>query len=236
MRNKTILITGGAKRIGAEISKYFAIKGYNIIINYLYSEEDAIKLSNFINNNGGNATPHKADVTKCNEVKTMFEFALKKFGKIDILINNAGLFPPKKSLEKLQYYEYIDTLNLNMNAAIITTKEFIKSGPSDGRIINIASIGGIDIFKNHIDYNVSKAGLIRITQVLAKELAPNISVNCICPGIVKIGDEIINFSLEKIPMKRFATTDDIISAVDFFAIGSRYITGQIVNVAGGMEL
>ena len=237
MKKKTILITGGAKRIGAAITKHFATKQCNVIINYLYSEKEAIQLADFVNQSGSNSIPYKADVTNVNEIAKLFEFAYKEFNGIDILINNAGIYPSKKSLDKLEYTDYISTLNLNMNSALITAKEFIKYKIADGRIINIASVGGINIFKNNIDYNISKSGLIRLTQVLAKELAPNTSVNCISPGIVKVEDnEKINFSLDKIPMQRFASTDDIIAAVDFFAFGPSYITGQVLNVSGGIEL
>jgi NAD(P)-dependent dehydrogenase (short-subunit alcohol dehydrogenase family) len=233
---RTILITGGAKRIGAAITKHFAQKKYNIIINYLHSEVEALTLSKYINESGAVSVPYKANVTNCNEMSALFEFAKNEFGSIDVVVNNAGVFPPKKTLAKLKFSEYLATLNLNMHSAMITTKEFIKQNISDGRIINISSIGGIDIFNNCIDYNVSKAGLIRLTQVLAKELAPKISVNCICPGIVKVNNEDIDFSIEKIPMRRFATTEDIVEAIDFFVIGPKYITGQILNVSGGMEL
>ena len=238
MKKKTILITGGAKRIGAAITKYFATKNCNIFINYLHSEKEAIELERFVKAAGSVAIPYKADVTNNDEVATLFEFANKEFGGFDILINNAGVFPSKKTLDELKYTDYIDTLNLNMNSALITTKEFIKNKTKvrDRRIINISSVGGINIFKNHIDYNLSKAGLIRLTQILAKELAPNTSINCICPGIVQIENEEINFPLEKIPMQRFATTDDIIAGIDFFANCPSYITGQVLNISGGMEL
>ena len=236
MKKKTVLITGGARRIGAAITKYFAQQKYNVIINYLRSEEYAKILASDINKSGGVAVPCKADVTNVNEIKELFEFAKKEFGRIDILINNAGVFPPKRNLKELKISDYLDTIKINMDSAMITTKEFIKSDIIDGRIINISSLGGINIFKHYIDYNVSKAGLIRLTQVLAKELAPNISVNCICPGIVRMDNEEINFPVEKIPMRAFASTDDIVAAVVFFAMGSKYITGQVLNVSGGMEL
>ena len=237
MTKKTILITGGAKRIGAALSKHFAQQKHNIVINYFHSEEDANKLSSFINDAGGCAIPYKADVTDSKQVKKLFEHILTNFDNIDVLINNAGVFPPKRTLKELEYIDYLNTLNLNMNAAVITTKEFIKrKNITDGRIINVSSQGGIGIFKQHIDYNVSKSGLIKLTQILAKELAPNISVNCICPGVVKVGNEEIQFPLDKIPMQRFAVIDDIISAADFFVNGSSYITGQVISVSGGMDL
>ena len=237
MNKKTVLITGGARRIGAAITEYFAKQNYNIIINYLQSKKNAHQLANNINNAGGRAVPFKADVTNCNEIKDLFEYAAKEFQCIDVLINNAGMFPTKKTLAELKFTEYLETLTLNMHSAMITTKEFIKhTNLIDGRIVNISSLGGINIFEQHIDYNVSKAGLIRLTQVLAKELAPNISVNCICPGIVQVDDENINFPTEKIPMQRFATTEDITATIDFFVNGPIYITGQIISISGGMEL
>ena len=236
MKKQTILITGAAKRIGAAIAKHFANNDCNIIINYLHSENEAIQLAEYIKKMKANPIPYKADITNVDEVSAMFMYAKKEFGGVDILINNAGVFPPKQPLEKLKYSDYISTLNLNMSAAIITTKELVNTNVSNARVINIASVGGAKIFKNHIDYNVSKSGLIRLTQVLAKELSPSISVNCICPGIVQIGNEKIDFPFENIPMQRFATTDDIIAAVNFFATGPSYITGQVLYVSGGMEL
>ncbi|MCL2040319.1 MAG: SDR family oxidoreductase [Bacteroidetes bacterium] len=236
MKKQTILITGGAKRIGAAIVKHFAKNDCNIIINYLNSEKEVVQLAEHIKKNDVNPIPYKTDVTNVGEVANMFMYAKKEFGGVDILINNAGIFPPKQPLEKLKYSDYFSTLNLNMNAAIITAKELVNSGVSNARIINIGSIGGTKIFKNNIDYNLSKTGLIRLTQILAKELSPSISVNCICPGIVQIDNENINFPLKNIPMQRFAKTDDIIAAVDFFANGPSYITGQVLHISGGMEL
>ena len=236
MKKQTILITGGAKRIGAAISKYFAKNNCNIIINYLHSEKEAIQLAEHIKKIGANPIPYKTDVTNVYEVADMFRYAKKEYGGIDVLINNAGVFPPKHSLEKLKYTDYISTLNLNMNAAIITTKELLNTNVSNARVINISSIGGTKILKNHIDYNLSKSGLIRMTQILAKELSPNISVNCICPGIVHIDNEKIDFPVKNIPMQRFATMEDIIAAVDFFATGPSYITGQVLHISGGMDL
>jgi 3-oxoacyl-[acyl-carrier protein] reductase/pteridine reductase len=130
---------------------------------------------------------------------------------------------------------------------LLTAKEFAKQNIIDGRIINISSIGGVNIFKNRIDYNISKSAVIRLTEVLAKELAPNISVNCICPGIVDFGDDAILIaprrfseskipSKNKIPMQRYANIDDIFDAIYFFASSSHYITGQVLNITGGMEL
>jgi len=122
---------------------------------------------------------------------------------------------------------------------LLTSKEFSKHHTT-GKIINISSIGGVNIFKNRIDYNISKSALINLTKVLAKELSPDFSVNCVCPGVIDLKTEPLidnNYPSEhSIPMKRYADINDLFEVIYFFATCSHYITGQVLHIAGGLEL
>jgi 3-oxoacyl-[acyl-carrier protein] reductase/pteridine reductase len=235
---KTILITGAGKRIGAALAKYFGLKGYNIVVHYNTSEKSASEVVETIRSSKGSAISYCADLRIAEQVHTLFDFALQQYGKIDVLINNAGVFPNKTTLQDMRLDEWNDVFNTNLTACLLTAQEFSRqSNLNDARIINIASIGGLQRWKYRIAYNVSKNGVIALTKSLAKELAPAVSVNCICPGIVQLEEnEKMAISRDKIPMLEYATIGDICGAMDFFVDGSHYITGQILSVDGGMSL
>jgi 3-oxoacyl-[acyl-carrier protein] reductase len=248
---KTVLITGAAKRIGASLAQNFAKLNWNVIIHFNNSENEAKKLSDEINslkNNELNRISEifKADLKNENEIIELFNFSVKKFGKIDLLINNAGIFPEKNPLEKTEISFWDEIMNSNLRSQFLTSREFSKKlnenfEQKTGKIINFSSLGGTQIWSEKIPYNVSKAGIIQLTKALARELAPKISVNCVCPGIVFVEendkDETgkIVIPASKIPMKRYANVEDIFEIVHFFATSTNYITGQIVSVSGGLE-
>lgn len=234
---KTILITGAAKRIGASLSLQFANLGYNILIHYNSSGTEAKNIMDKINSNNGKAQIFQADLSKEIEIKKMFEFAKSKFGRVDVLINNAGCFHQKTELENIDILLWNTTMNINLTAQMLTAKEFAKQDIETGKIINFSSLGGIKVWDRRIPYNVSKAAVIQLTKALARELAPRIAVNCICPGIVKIDEnETLAVTTNKIPMQRYATIEDIWEVVNFFTSSSNYITGQVLTVDGGMNL
>ncbi|MDR0928058.1 MAG: SDR family oxidoreductase [Ignavibacteria bacterium] len=231
---KTILITGSARRIGASIAKKFARYDYNIIIHYLSSKEAAEHLAKEI---GNNSIAIRADLRKESDVEILFKTAIDVFGQVDILINNAAVFPPKHNIDELTLNDWNNTINANLTAQMLTAKQFAIQPITDGRIINFSSLGGIKTWDRRIDYNVSKVAVIQLSKSLARELAPHISVNCICPGIVKLdSDETLAIPAVRVPMQRYASVDDIFDAVYFFATASKYITGQTLLVDGGLSL
>ena len=270
---KTILITGAAKRIGASLALKFAAMNWNILIHYNNSEIEAKQLlekinsANFTLNSKNNCSENndntnknddfsknytgiakifKADLRNENEIINLFDFASKEFAQIDVLVNNAAIFPEKKMFSDIDSIFWDDVFATNLRSQFLTSREFsntvkekIKENPNSNtnfKIINFSSLGGLKIWDKKIPYNISKSAVIQLTKALARELAPQISVNCICPGIVKIDErEEIFISESKIPMQRYATVEDIFELVYFFATSTNYITGQVVTVDGGME-
>ena len=236
---KTILITGAAKRIGAELTLRFAAQNWNVLIHYNNSEIEANQLCKKINSNQnftGIAKIFRADLTNETDIINLFNFASKEFAQIDVLINNAGVFPAKKSIINIDALFWDNVIDMNLRSQFLTSREFSKIAKENSKIINFSSLGGLKIWEQKIPYNISKSAVIQLTKALARELAPRISVNCICPGIVKVADnEEVFISETKIPMQRYATVDDIFELVHFFATSTNYITGQVVTVDGGLE-
>lgn len=244
---KTVLITGGARRIGKSLSENFAKKGYNVIINYNNSQNKAEKLQVEIIKLGVKCEIIKADVSKFDEVKNMFAI-IQNFSDKDmipnILINNAGVFTPQTAFEDLELKVWEDTINTNLSSQYFCSQEFLKLTKYykliGSKIVNFASLGGIEVWKDRTSYNVSKAGVIQLTKSLARDLAPLISVNCISPGTIEIEDENASENLrittDRIPMGRFGNVDDIFDAVYFLATCSDFITGNNIIVDGGYSL
>ncbi len=234
---KNVLITGAAKRIGANLALRFAEKKWNVIIHYNTSEKEAIQLKNQIINHGIEVSVLKADLTNENEIINLFSEINAIYGKLDVLINNAGIFHQPLDNPQIDANFWDKIFNINLRSQFLTSREFAKYANENAKIINFASLGGLEIWKKRIPYNVSKAAAIQLTKALAREFAPKISVNCICPGIVKIDeDEHFAISTEKIPMQRYATSGDIFEAVYFFATCTPYITAQLLLIDGGLNI
>jgi len=236
--NKNILITGGGRRLGRHLSINFAKIGYNVVIHYNQSEDNAIATRNEIIEFGGNCILIRADVRNKIEVFTAMNLAVEKFGKIDVLVNNAGVFPTKTEFSELSESLWDDTMNVNLRGEFYFSQAFARHF-AEGRIINIGSIGGAEAWPGRIPYNVSKAAVIHLTRSLALELAPNFSVNCVAPGIIEIderAEELISIPAGRIPFGRYGTADDVFDAVRFFAERTNYITGQVLFVDGGYNL
>ncbi len=235
-----IFITGAGRRIGKHLALDFAKKGWCVAIHYFHSQEEAEDTKYEIFSSGGKAITIIADARKPREIAASVNYAFEKFGQIDVLVNNAGIFPDRKSLIDLEEEMWDETMDINLKAAYLFSRYYAKNVKETGRIINIASLGAYEIFKERIPYNVSKAGLVQLTKALARDLAPKISVNCVAPGVIDFGDdassEKITFSADRIPMKRFGNSDDMFDAVKFFAEASQYITGQTILVDGGFQL
>jgi len=234
-------ITGGGKRLGRGLAVEFAKKLWDVAIVYNSSQKEALQTFEELKTFGTKISLLKADVTNKKEIEDAFKKVTMEIGVPDVLINNAGVFPPLLKLDEITEDIWAQTLNINTNGAFITSQAFARIALKGARIVNIASLGGLEVWKHRIPYNVSKAALIQLTKALARELAPNISVNCVNPGTVLMPDELEShdttlFELEKIPMQRYATVSDIFDAVWFFSTCSHYITGQMITVDGGYHL
>jgi NAD(P)-dependent dehydrogenase (short-subunit alcohol dehydrogenase family) len=249
MANKIALVTGGVRRLGKDISLALAEKGFDIVLNYNGSSPDTVaKTAGEIEKLGVKAYPVKADVSKSDEVTAMFDKVRKVCGSLDVLINNAAVFEGVDFFDITE--EFIDkVLGINLKGTLFCSQEgaklMMKSGADTGRedrkrIINLCSLGGILNWPKFIPYSVSKAGVHKLTKIMARKLAPEILVNGIAPGTIVIEDD-PNYTVDpeevkKYPMKEFGKAKDITSLINYLATENEYITGHIFIVDGGRVL
>ena len=240
---RTVIVTGAAKGIGKAIAKEFANKGYNVVINYKTSEAAAMELKEELASEGKSVEIYKADVSKKEEVKGLIDFTINRFGKIDVLVNNAGISEiiPFADIDEENWDKMIDN---NLKSVYLTTKEAIENmlKYKDGHIINISSIWGITGASCEVHYSTAKAGIIGFTKALAQEMGPsNIKINAIAPGIIDTDmnkelskEELIEIEKE-IPLGKMGKAEDVAKAVAFLA-ESDYVTGQIIRIDGGWKV
>lgn len=238
--NKVVVVTGGSRGIGAEIVKKLAGDKYRVILNYNKSENEAKKIKEDLQKDNINIEIFKADVSKREEVKELIDFVINKFGKIDVLINNAGISQAKLFTD-LTDEDWNNMIQTNLTSAFYCTQEAIKNMISrkEGLIINISSIWGVTGSSCEVHYSVAKAGIDGMTKALAKEVGPsNIRVNSIAPGIIDTDmnkaytDEEIKDIIEDIPLNKIGKKVDIARCVEWL-IEDEYTTGQVISINGG---
>lgn len=240
--NKVVLVTGSSRGIGRSTIIEFASHGYDVVINYVNNENKAIELSNYVKETYNVDTlVIKCDVSNEEEVKNMISEISNKFDKLDVLVNNAGISIDNNLCEK-SYSDFMKVLSVNLGGPFLVCK-YAKDIMKKGSIINITSTNGIDTnYKESMDYDASKAGLISLTKNLALELSPNIRVNAIACGWVNTD---VNIDLEpsfkekemsKILLNRFAESNEIAKVVYFIASDdASYINSSIIRVDGGYK-
>lgn len=232
-----VFITGAGRRIGKTLAINFAKKGWDVAINYNSSEKAALETADICKSHGVRANIYKADVSKKDEIIGAMDKAIEELGLPLVLVNNAGVFPQRTKIADIEESLIDDIFDINLKGEFFTSQYFSQLAMPNSRIINIASLGGYEIWKGRLPYHISKSALLHMTRALAVELAPNISVNSVSPGAIQvIEDPAMDSSLipiDKIPMKRYGTPDDIFDAVYFFATTNSYITGQDIIVDGG---
>ena len=242
-QSKTIIVTGGSRGIGANIATQLAISGYNVILNYNKSEEYALEIKRKLNLEGKNIEIFKADVTKREDVRRLIEFTVQKYGKIDVLVNNAGISQIKLFTD-ITDEDWENMIRTNLTSCFYTTQEAVKYmiNSKNGCIINISSIWGSIGASCEVHYSAAKAGLDGMTKALAKELGPsNIRVNSIAPGIIntemnsKLSKEDIDNITQEIPLMRIGYPQSITNCVKWL-IEDDYTTGQIIAVNGGWDI
>lgn len=240
--NKVALITGGARRIGAETANYLHSKGINIVITYSKSSVAANALKKELNfKRKDSCHIYKAKFNSNINYKKTTTDIIRLFGRLDYLINNASKFYPTK-INEVTDKAWLDTIDTNIKTPLFLSKYFYNElKKRRGVIINIIDIHVEPPLKDHIIYNVSKAGLLALTRTLAKDLAPQIRVNGVSPGAIMWPEnESSNKKkldiLSKIPMKSVGEPADIAKTIYFLLEQSPYITGQNINVDGGRRL
>ena len=240
--NKTILITGAAKRIGREMALSFFSKGWDIVIHYNGSKEEAEALADEMNSERTNsAIIAQANLDNANEVTQLVEKTLSKNSRIDALINNASTFYPTP-IGTFSEENWNALMGSNLKAPLFLIQSFHKElEKNKGFIINVTDINVDKALVNHSIYLAAKSGLQTLTKSLAKELAPNIRVNAIAPGAileppnVEWTTEQKNNIINAVPMKRMGTEKDIVDAAIYLS-EAEYVTGQILNIDGGKSL
>ncbi len=244
MTGQTAIVTGGGRGIGKAISIALAKKGVNVVVvgtNIDIASQTAEELVD----HGVRSISIKADVSQTDDVKNIFEKTLSEFGKVEILVNNAGITRDSLII-RMKDEDWDAVLNVNLKGTFLCTREAVKIMIKQkyGRIINISSIVAFMGNPGQANYSASKAGIAGLTKTIAKEYAGRgITVNAIAPGFITtamtetIPENIKNEMLKAIPMNRFGTIEDIANGVVFFASPEAgYITGQLLHINGGMYM
>ena len=242
-RLKTVLITGGVKRIGLSIARILHDNNYNIIITYNKSSKQAKDILTELNDKSKDSCRIiKIDFSKISNFSKFYSDALKCFGRLDVLINNASRFYPTK-INQVNEKSWFDLIDTNLKSPLMLSKVFCPELKiRRGNIVNIIDIHIDPPLKDHIIYNISKAGLLALTKTLAKDLAPQIRVNGVSPGAIMWPEADENKVkkkkdiLSRIALKRVGDPKDIAKAVLFLIKDGNYITGQNINVDGGRKL
>ena len=241
--NKVIIVTGASKGIGKEISKELAKKGNTIIANYNKSEKEIKELQQELEKQNIKIDIYKADGSKREEVANLVKYTIQKYGKIDVLINNAGISQIKE-FTQITDEDWNNMINTNLNSVFYMSQEACHNmiHNKKGCIINISSIWGITGASCEVHYSVSKAGVDALTKALAKELGPsNIRVNSIAPGIINtemnahLSEEEKQNIEEEIPLEKIGKAIDIERCVEWL-IKDEYTTGQVISINGGWNI
>ncbi len=241
--NKVIIVTGASKGIGKEISKELAKKGNTIIANYNKSEKEIKELQQELEKQNIKIDIYKADVSKREDAANLVKYTIQKYGKIDVLINNAGISQIKE-FTQITDEDWNNMINTNLNSVFYMSQEACHNmiHNKKGCIINISSIWGITGASCEVHYSVSKAGVDALTKALAKELGPsNIRVNSIAPGIINtqmnahLSEEEKQNIEEEIPLEKIGKAIDIERCAEWL-IKDEYTTGQVISINGGWNI
>lgn len=245
LKGKIAVVTGAGRGIGRAIALQFAEYGAKVVVNYRSSLTQVDELLLAIKAAGGEAIAIQADISREDQAKALIEAAVKKYGRLDILINNAGI-TKDNLLMRMTEEEFDSVLNTNLKGTFFCTKyaSMVMLKQKSGKIINISSVVGITGNAGQANYAASKAGVIGFTKSVAKELAGRgITVNAVAPGFIEtdmtenLPDKVKEAHIALIPLKRFGKASEIAGAVSFLASeAANYITGQVLKVDGGMAI
>jgi NAD(P)-dependent dehydrogenase (short-subunit alcohol dehydrogenase family) len=238
LTRRVALITGGAKRIGRSLAMALAEAGADIAITYRESAAEAEVTVGEIRALGRKAAAFPCDVRSPASVRHAVQAVFVEFGQLDLLVNNAGAFETAV-LESITVEQWDAMFETNTRGPFLVSQAaFPHLKAAQGRIINIGSLGGLHPWPTHGHYCTSKAALHMLTLTMAKAFAPDISVNCVAPGMISDGEVSAEYEhfAHKTPMRRNGTPQEVAAAVVFFATGPAFITGQILCVDGGLGL
>lgn len=243
LKGRTAVVTGGSKNIGLAIAEQFALAGMNVAI-LSVSKGSAVKASNLINLKGGVTIGVQCDVSDQNSVEIALKKVFQHFGSIDVLVNSAGILD-MFTIDEMTVEHWDKVMSINLRGTFLMIQKSVKylEKSSAPRIINISSNSGrMGGFENGMAYSASKGGIIAMTYGIARQLAPKkITVNCVAPGTIESDmlnardEDTIKRLLTRFPIGRFGTSDEVASAVCYFAsIESGFTTGSVLDVNGGL--
>ncbi|MGI4758326.1 MAG: SDR family NAD(P)-dependent oxidoreductase [Janthinobacterium lividum] len=235
VRGKRVLITGGVRRLGRSFTLALAAAGADVVVSTRMPDAESDSLLAELRQAGASANVVVCDVTRPDEVKRAVAEATEHLGGLDVLINNAGVFETA-ALEDLTPGQWDAMYATNTRGPFLVAQAALQHlRASRGRIINIGSLGGLKPWATHGHYCASKAALHMLSQTMAKAWAPEVSVNCVAPGMILFpGDE--SRVTSKTPMQRDGSPEDVVSAILYFATAPAFITGQMLAVDGGLSL
>lgn len=246
---RIVLVTGSGRRIGRALAIGFARRGFDVAVHYGHDRAGAERTVREIQDLGASGSMFQADVRDREGVRRMVFDAADAFGGLDVLVNNAGVYPPQAKVPEIAEEAWRSVLETNLYGEFFAAQAAAEvmlergagapEGEEVGRIVNLSSLGAFQIWKDRIPYNVSKAAIVQLTRALARALAPRIAVNSVAPGAIAIPEDPAPGAMipaSRIPMKRHGSTDDIFAAVWFFAVEARYVTGQTLIVDGGLNV
>jgi NAD(P)-dependent dehydrogenase (short-subunit alcohol dehydrogenase family) len=241
LHGKVVWVTGGAKGLGRALALGFAREGTDIAFSYNQSTDEATKTQSEVQATGVRCMATRADLRHVGEVREVAREIDATLGRIDILINNAGLFE-RTPIDEMTEKQFDDMLGVNLKATLFASQEAARrmKRQGSGTIVNIASVGGMIPWRGYPVYCASKAAALMATRSLALALAPDVRVNAIAPGVLTVPKEMepedVNSLRENIPMGEFGRYDDVVEAALFLTKSGRYITGETLVVDGGRQL
>ncbi len=240
LSGKTVLITGGARRLGRAIALKLAEAGADVAITFRNSAHEAQHTVIDAGSFGGRAVALRCDITDEKSVRAAIKDTARELGGVDILVNNAANYETAE-FDRLTLKQWDAIFASNTRGPFLVSREALKYlRERKGRIINMGSLGGLRPWASHAHYCSSKAAVHMLTKVMAKALAPEIAVNCVAPGMIDLGEKAAAGFMKKMaretPMRRNGRGEEIAAAVLFFAAAPKFITGQILAVDGGLGL
>lgn len=234
LEGKLVLVTGAAKRIGRGIAIRLAREGARVLIHYHGSESEARDVAKQI---GGEL--FRANLESVAEITAMFQDIRRRAGKLEALVNNAARFTQIDPLAITEMdWDFIHSVNLKATFFCCQQGALLMREHGGGRIVNISSMGGIRPWPDHVHYCASKAGVIHMTRALSVALAPDISVNSVAPGVIPFDEADtprIQALVDRTPAGRAGTADEIADAVVYFLTATKFVTGQVIAVDGGLS-